>query len=329
MDFNVRIMKIDQMITEKGIVSFEDLLRATGASPATVKRDISYMRSHLKAPITYSRSRGGYLFAKNRQEAKRVDFYERQSSWFTPDELLTMILTLDNFAELEKNRLGYLTKDMRQLASRIRSSLFADQANSEELLKRVFIHVRRHRPIENEYFEVIGQALVHRQRLRMTYWSDAKQEETQRVVSPMRLTYYRGRWYLDAWCHERGAMRSFNIENVRHADVMRTGVKIVPMKTVAASLDQLYGMYHSEEITLARIRFSGAAAKIVSHEIWHKDQKSEWVNKDTFELTVPYAKGSPELVGDILRYGPLAKVMEPAQLQDDVKTALQAALKNY
>lgn len=329
MDFNVRIMKIDQMITERGIVSFEDLLRATGASPATVKRDISYMRTYLKAPITYSRSRGGYLFAKSRQEAKRVDFYDRQSSWFTPDELLTMISTLENFAELEKNRLGYLTKDMRQLASRIRSSLFADQANSEELLKRVMVNLRHHRPIENAYFEVIGQALVHRQRLRLTYWSDANQEETQRVVSPMRLTYYRGRWYLDAWCHERNALRSFNIENVRHADIMRTGVKVVPMKTVSAQLDRLYGMYHSDELTWARIRFTGAAAKIVSHEIWHKDQKEAWIHEDLYELTVPYAKGSPELVGDILRFGPMAKVMEPAQLQEDVKDALQAALKNY
>lgn len=68
----------------KGVVTFEELQRATGAAPATVKRDIRYMREELKAPITFSRIRGGYLFAKNRAEAKRDDFYDRRSMWLRP-----------------------------------------------------------------------------------------------------------------------------------------------------------------------------------------------------------------------------------------------------
>lgn len=329
MDFNVRIMKIDQTITEKGIVTFEELLRATGASPATLKRDISYMRNELKAPITYSRSRGGYLFAKNRKEAKRTDFYERQAAWFTPEELFTMVTTLDNFSELEKNRHGYLTKDMRQLAARLRTSMFADQANADELLKRVNINIPKRKPFTSDYFDVIGQGLIRRKRVRLVYYSDHKREETRRVVSPMRLTFYRGRWYLDAWCHERGALRSFNIENVRHADIMDTAVRIVPMKQVCAELDSFYGMYRGEEIEWARIRFTGVAAKLVSKEIWHPEQVDKWLSDELYEIMVPYAKGSPEIVADILRYGPMAKVMEPVSLQEDVVKALNATLKNY
>ena len=103
MDFKVRLMKMDRLISEKGVVTFEELQRATGAAPATVKRDIRYMREELKAPITFSRSRGGYLFAKNRAEAKREDFYERKSMWFTPGRLtrekavLLLLLLLLNF----------------------------------------------------------------------------------------------------------------------------------------------------------------------------------------------------------------------------------------
>lgn len=329
MDFNVRVMKIDQLINEKGIVTFDDLLRATGASPATLKRDISYMRTELKAPITYSRSRGGYLFAKSRKDAKREDFYERQAAWFTPDELYTMVTTLDNFGELEKNRHGYLSKEMRQLASRLRTSLFPDQANADELLKRVFINERKTKPIENEYFEVVGQALIRRKRVRIIYWSDAHREETRRVVSPMRLTYYRGRWYLDAYCHERNALRSFLIENIRHADIMDTGVRIVPMKTVCEEMDSLYGMFRGEDVQYARIRFTGIAAKIVSKEIWHKSQTDKWLTEDLYEMVVPYASDSPELIGDVLRFGPYAKVMEPESLQQAVRRTLEQTLKNY
>lgn len=53
MDFKVRLMKMDRLISEKGVVTFEELQRATGAAPATVKRDIRYMREELKAPIIF------------------------------------------------------------------------------------------------------------------------------------------------------------------------------------------------------------------------------------------------------------------------------------
>lgn len=329
MDFKVRLMKMDRLISEKGVVTFEELQRATGAAPATVKRDIRYMREELKAPIIFSRIRGGYLFAKNRAEAKRDDFYDRKSMWFTPDELYCMVKTLDDFSELEKNRKGYLTKDLRQMASRIRSSMFEEQANADELLKRVQIREPKRKPIVSDTFEVIGQALVHRQRVRIVYYSESKKEETRRVVSPMRLNYYRNRWYLDAWCHERGALRSFNIENIRYADIMQMGVKIVPMKTVEAELDRYYGMYRSGELQWARIRFAGPASKIASQIIWHPDQMELWLKDDLYELTIPYSGNSPELVGDILRYGPAAKVVEPESLKNQVREALQASLKNY
>ena len=44
MDFNVRLMKIDRLIAEKGVATLSELMQATGASIATTKRDIAYMR---------------------------------------------------------------------------------------------------------------------------------------------------------------------------------------------------------------------------------------------------------------------------------------------
>ena len=54
-----------------------------------------------------------------------------------------------------------------------------------------------------------------------------------------------------------------------------------------------------------------------------------WLKDDLSELTIPYSGNSPELVGDILRYGPAAKVVEPESLKNQVREALQASLKNY
>ena len=58
---NVRRLIIDRLLSEKKVVSFEELQNVLQVSAPTVKRDLRYMRDMLKAPIVYSRSRGGYL----------------------------------------------------------------------------------------------------------------------------------------------------------------------------------------------------------------------------------------------------------------------------
>ena len=328
MDFNVRLMKIDRLIAEKGVATLSELMQATGASIATTKRDLAYMREQLKAPIVFSRMRGGYVFAKNRAEAKKDDFYDRRSMWFTPEELHCTVRTLEDFKALEANRKGYLTTDLAQMSARIRSSMFSEEANSEELLKRVVLFEPQNKPIKCPCFEVLGQALVHRNRLRIHYRSEEKKEETDRVVSPMRLCYYKGSWYLDAWCHERDALRTFNVENIVHAELLQTSVKSVPMKTLRAQLDSFYGFYRAEDVDYARIRFVGQAAKRASKRIWHPDQYEQWLHH-VYEVTIPCAANSPELVSEILSYGPQAKVIEPVELKNAVHEALIQTLKNY
>lgn len=329
MDFNVRIMQINQAITEKGIVTFDELLAITGASPATLKRDLNYMRKSLGDPIVYSRTRGGYLFAKNRAAAKRQDFFDKPSSWFTPDELYSMVTTVEDFDALEKNRRGYLSKDMRALSSRLKMALFQDHANEEELFKRVNIIRPIDKPVQIPYFEVLGQALVHRKKIRITYQSDYSGEISERVVSPLRMTYHRARWYLDAWCHERKDYRRFVAQNIKRAELIDQSAKRIAMKDVEEAFDGYYGMFHGPEAQWAVIRFTGLAAKLASQRLWHKDQKEAWLSEDLYELQVPASATSPELVADIMWFGNKAKVMAPAELQNALQKALAETLKNY
>ncbi len=50
MDRTERFYKIDQLIAEHRVVSFDALLESLEVSPATLKRDIQYLRDRLNAP---------------------------------------------------------------------------------------------------------------------------------------------------------------------------------------------------------------------------------------------------------------------------------------
>ena len=48
----------------------------------------------------------------------------------------------------------------------------------------------------------------------ITYHGRRRDQVSERVVSPQRLTQYRNSWYLDAWCHQANGLRSFALERI-------------------------------------------------------------------------------------------------------------------
>ena len=66
-----RLYRIETLIRARGTVSFATLLDELEVSPATLKRDLEYLRSRMGAPIEYDRFDNGYRFAPAFQHAGR------------------------------------------------------------------------------------------------------------------------------------------------------------------------------------------------------------------------------------------------------------------
>lgn len=76
-----RCYKIERALRRNGCVAFSKLRELVGVSPATLKRDIHYMRRALEAPLCYDASQNGYhladewpgLLSKVAEEAQLVE----------------------------------------------------------------------------------------------------------------------------------------------------------------------------------------------------------------------------------------------------------------
>ena len=55
MDRTERFYKIELLLRSRGCVSFDALRDELAVSPATLKRDLQYLRDRLSAPIVYDR----------------------------------------------------------------------------------------------------------------------------------------------------------------------------------------------------------------------------------------------------------------------------------
>jgi len=322
MDRTERFYKIDQLLHEHGCTSFDDIRRALEVSPATLKRDLQYLRDRLNAPIVYDRDANGYRFEAPAGKAPR---FELPGLWFNASEIHALLMMQNLLAEVQPGLLG---PQIAPLQTRLKSLLGSQDDAPEEVVKRIrIVHAAKRRG-KLEHFEPIASALVKRRRLRLRHWNRGRDEETEREVSPQRLVFYRDNWYLDAWCHLRDEVRSFAVDAIRHASPLERKAKEVPAKQLDTVLGAGYGIFSGKNVHWAKLRFSAAAARWVAAEQWHPQQRASTDADGRYLLELPYSNPT-ELVMDILRHGKDVEVLAPAELRRAVADTLGTALEQY
>jgi predicted DNA-binding transcriptional regulator YafY len=317
-----RVYKIEMLIRNRGHVSFKTLLEELEISPATLKRDLDYLKDQLGAPIEYDRFLNGYRFGQDRRGHK----HELPGLWFSERELYSLLMAHQLLSDLDSD--GVISRHLQPLRDRIHQMLGADESDAKALLKRVKIIGSAKRPVSSEFFELIGEALLKRQRVRLRYLTRGRGEVSDREVSPQRLVHYRNTWYLDAWCHTREKLLRFALDAVEDAQALETKAKAVPLKQVEAAMDSGYGIYAGGPLQWATLVFEPQAAQWVSKEEWHPKQQSRWLAEGGYELKLPYTEDT-ELLMDILRHGDQVRVLAPESLAQAVRARLLAAAGRY
>jgi predicted DNA-binding transcriptional regulator YafY len=163
---------------------------------------------------------------------------------------------------------------------------------------------------------VLG-ALIRRQRLNIRYHGRRRDEESERVISPQRLTQYRNSWYLDAWCHRAEGLRSFALERIREQKLEKKAAREVSSAVLSAHFDQSYGIFSGPAEHVAELRFSPEMARWIAEENWHPDQQGCFEPDGSWLLKLPFSS-SRELIMDVLRYGAEVEVLAPEFLRDAV-----------
>ncbi len=319
-----RIYRIEHMLRARTVVPAAAFLEALEISRATFKRDLEYLRSRMHAPIDYDRDAGGYRLGKPSGD-KRGPRHELPGLWFNASEVHALLTMQSLLRGLEP---GLLRPHVEPLLARLQGMLATDDHSLEEIERRVRILHMAARKVKLKYFQLAATATLRRLRIAVTYWSRYNDKTTERELSPQRLVFYRGNWYLDAWCHLRKDIRSFALDGLRQAVLLEK-----PAKNVAeAELDEVlasgYGIISGRKLDRAVLRFSATAARWVAAEEWHPKQKARTEADGSYLLEFPY-NDDQELVMDILRHGPEVEVLAPPALRERVAGQLRGALKRY
>lgn len=300
-------------------VTVQRLQEDLECSRATVYRDLAYLRDYLMAPVV------GNGEAGFRYDTSEGDRFELPGLWLSSEELHALLAAQQL---LMRSGGGVLSNALAPLQQRI-EKLLDEHAGGRRLpVERVRVIPHRTRRQDETAFRTVATAVLDRKRLTFEYRARSTDERTRRSVSPQRLTHYRENWYLDAWDHERDALRSFSVDRISAAKVGEEPARDVADDELDQHLASSYGIFSGAPKGWATILFSAKAARWVADEHWHSQQQGRFLPDGRYELKVPYSAGR-ELLMDVMHYGNDAEIVEPVVLREQAKTMLELALSNY
>ncbi len=316
-----RLVRLKNLFDSGRCVSRQRLLADLGVSPATLKRDLAYLRDRMNAPVVWDKALLGYRL--DAQQPVVGTQYELPGLWLSAAEIHALLTMQHLLANLDAG--GLLGPHIKPWLDRLAKQLDGGAPSQAELVRRIRVQTVGARPVQVPHFQAVGSALLRRQRLQISYHGRGRNLVQAREVSPQRLIHYRDNWYLDAWCHWRNALRSFAVDAVLAAQVMDRAAIDVAEAELDAVLGAGYGIFAGRDVQWARLRFSAERARWVAAETWHPAQRGVLEADGRYLLELPYADPR-ELVMDILRHVPEVEVLAPVALRGLVREKLVKGL---
>jgi len=322
MERTERFYKIQSLLRSRHFVGTQEFMHELGVSRATFKRDLEYLRDRMHAPIVFDREREAYGFDPKVADSQ---LWQLPGLWFSAEELQAL-LTMDSL--LGDLQPGVLSEMIGPLRKRLRGLLESGEYSAESISRRIRILTMGARRVAPAHFRTLATAVLNRRRLQLRHLRRQSGEVLEREVSPQRLVHYRDNWYLDAYCHERQALRTFGLDAIEAAAALEQDAQEIADEVLEQHYASGYGIFGGEATHEAVLQFSPSSARWVSHETWHPGQTGAPQPDGSYVLRFPYAE-EPELVMDILKYGADVEVLAPDTLRAAVADKLRAAAKTY
>lgn len=300
-------------------LSSTQLLAELQCSRSTLYRMLCYLRDALGAPLAQE----GDPLPRWRYVGPEAGTFELPGLWLDGEELYTLALALQ--LRSGANAGGLFEDAVGPLLRHLQKQLGAKKAARLGRVRVKRAQARRLR--DPNVLRLVADALLDGRQLAFRYTARSTTVETERQVSPQRLTHYRDNWYLTAFDPGPDALRSFALDRIAQPRLL-TALATDHLEAELDTHDAGYGMFSGECTVIAVLRFSAHAARWVADEIWHPLQHLEWLPDGSLELSLPFA-GQKELLMDVLRYGADAEVIAPPSLRAELRRMLVEALKRY
>lgn len=171
--------------------------------------------------------------------------------------------------------------------------------------------------------DAVDEALRERRQLQLTYYVARRDETTERTADPLRLVYFEGRPYLEAWCHRAQETRLFKVDNITAATVLDTAAD--PPVDVSL-LDVSQGAFRPDPDDPVAVVDLAPAARWVAD--YYPTEGTSELPDGGLRVRLRYTD-EQWLRRLVMRLGGTAAVVEPPSLATSVRELAEQTLSHY
>jgi len=234
---------------------------------------------------------------------------------FSYDEYLCLKTALDSSPLRATGKYTELMKRLKVKVETCLSDAVRRQSRFTPAAMHIDIAMTQEQERAERFYGVIEDAATNCRCLELTYES-IESGPNDRVVEPYFIIFRGTAFYFVARCRLREEFRTFRIDRV--VDVKPTTETFIKKDGIEAEtyFRGSWRVYSGEPVKVV-VRFSGAAARVVSSSSHHSDELIEEADDGAVIYSV-VCRGLEEIKRWILGFGAEADVIEPDDLREDL-----------
>ncbi len=300
-----RLLGIVYTLLNKENVTATTLAERFEVSVRTIYRDIEVL-SQAGIPVYAKKGKNGGICLMEQFILNKMLITPREQQ-----EILSALLSMkETNATEEKEILQKLGNFFKAEPVKWISIDFSDWGDGQKLL-----------------FEDIKKAIWTQRVISFDYYGQNR-AMSRRTVEPVQLLFKEYTWYLRAYCRERKALRTFKLTRIRKMEVLEENfkpkeVRLEEKEDPEKQLDIKTSNIYAPLITLW-------IDKKEAYRVYDRFSESDIEILEDGNFIVRVAYPLDEWVyGLILSFGASAKVLEPLEIQREIKKRISDMMKNY
>jgi predicted DNA-binding transcriptional regulator YafY len=311
-------MAIDRAIRSGGCPNASHLARELEVDPRTVRRDITYLRDQLHAPVEFDPVRNGYRYS---EPTFRLPYLQ-----MTEGELVAVLLAERLLGQYRGTPFeGDLKRAFAKLTALLPDAISVRLDAAADCLS-VLPSVQT--TYDPGMFETLVRAAVGRRSVEMVYWTAGRNATTRRGFDPYSLMLRDEGWYAVGRCDQRDEVLVFALQRVRSLRESGGTFERPPDFRVEDYMGGSFRAVRGDGDHRVVLRFSPGFAGRIAERTWHASQSVEPMEDGGLILRFEVSD-LREVIRFAMFWGAECRATEPAELREALARECRAMLEQY
>ncbi len=303
--------------TKKALAELHDIER----HPRTIQRDLDALKHRFGAPLAFDKARNGFYFTDPDWKLPPIALTEGELiSFFAAERLLRRLGGTSAEVMLARNA-------VRSLAAHLPKEVVIDLGALEEAISFAPEPALDTSP---DVLRKLASAAAKRQTLYMRYYSQHRNQHTEREVDVLLVHNHLGEWYAVCYDHASSQVKDFHAGRISELSNTRRPFRVPSEWNAKEYIESGFGMFRGGKAIEVEIEFDAYQARYARERSYHPTQQSREISDGRLRITF---KATEAALGQIarwlLQYGEHAVALQPAKLREIMREHLQQALELY